>query len=91
MRNGGDQALVLPTKEGLVFLSSFTEENEQSYWYLNSVDINGQRRCFDFGLGSIFSINEDLKFTVHVYGDSGKMDVHHYQVGQDGSVHQLDW
>lgn len=87
---GGDLALILPTKEGLAFLSSFTEENEQSYWYLNSVDSNGQKRCFDFGLGSIFSINKDLKFTVQVYGDSGKMEVHHYQVELDGSARQLD-
>ena len=87
---GGDLALVLPTKEGFAFLTSFTEENEQSYWYLNSVNSEGQRGCFDFGLGSIFSIDKDLKFTVKAYNDSGELKTHHYQVQSNGSIFQID-
>ena len=86
----GGAIVFLPVTDGLAFISSFTEENEQDYWFLVSHADDGKSTCVNFGLGSTFSIDKDLKFTVKAFNDSGKLKAHHYQVQSNGGVFQID-
>ena len=81
-------AWLLPTSQGVVFLSFIAEESGNN-WFLVSENSSGVSKYIDFGIGSTFNIDKQMKVTVQTAGKRGKK-MKHYQIEQEGSVNQLD-
>ena len=81
-------AWVLPTRDGIVYLSSITEESGDD-WFLVSENSSGVSKYFEFGAGSIFTIDKGMKITVKMAGKKVKR-AKYYQIEEDGSISQLN-
>ena len=81
-------AWLLLTRDGVVYLSLIAEESGDN-WFLVSENSSGVSKYIDFGIGSTFNIDKQMKVTVQVAEKRGKK-IKHYQIEQDGSVNQLD-
>ncbi len=82
-------AWVLPTHQGVVFLSFIAEESGNK-WFLIAKNSQGKAIFFDFGMNPSFVLEDNLKITAKVAYSKKKISTHHYQVELDGSIRQLD-
>lgn len=80
-------AWVIPTQEGIVYLSVAVEESGNN-WLLVSENSSGVSKYFEFGIGATFNIDKQMKVTTISVKKSKK--IRQYQIEQDGSVRRLD-